>query len=329
MNALVTGGTGFIGSHLVRQLLESGATVRCLVRRTSSADRCEEYRQLGVHIVQADCESGKIPDVAFEGITHVFHLAGMTRARTLEDYHRGNVLVTKHLLHACARSGIRLQRFVFVSSLSAVGPAENGVPVTEQTPCHPVSEYGRSKYLAEQEVRAYARQLPIVIVRPSAVYGPGDRDLFSYFQLILNRIFPIVGDASQRVNLISWKDTVRAIMLAATSPAAIGQTYLIGDGSDHTTQQIGELIAQTVGTRPLRIRLPYGFAYLVSALSEVAGRLLHMPVFLNREKLRELVASAWTCSIDRAQRELRFQPSMTVEQGFRETYDWYRRVGWI
>ncbi|MCU0412430.1 MAG: NAD(P)-dependent oxidoreductase, partial [Bacteroidetes bacterium] len=290
MNALVTGGTGFIGKHLVHRLLAEGTRVTCLTRRSSDRQTCEDLRSRGVRIIHACCESGEIPTAAFEHVSHVFHLAGMTRARIPEDYERGNCHVTEQLLDACARFNPDIERFVFVSSLAAVGPARSGQVVTESSPCHPVSAYGRSKLHAEEQARAFADRLPIVILRPSAVYGPGDRELLSYFRLILHRIFPIVGDPTQRVNMVGWSDVVDALIRAATARGAVGHTYNIGDRQSYQTGEIGETIASIVGIHPLRIHLPMPFAFTLATLSEAIGWLSHQAVFLNREKLRELTA---------------------------------------
>ena len=226
MIAVVTGSTGFIGRHLVEGLLARGAEVRAIVRPETARDAVGP----GVESFEADLLDDRSlrNSRAWEGATHVFHLAGRTRGRTLAQFRAGNVFPTANLLSAiAARSGTR-PRVVLASSQAAAGPAPCAdKPVTEADRPVPVEAYGRSKLQAEQAVARYRDQFPVTIVRPSAVYGPRDRDFLAAFKQASRRIAFHAVPRANRFSLVYVTDLVDALVRAAERPVAAGRTYFV------------------------------------------------------------------------------------------------------
>ncbi|MCB2203512.1 NAD-dependent epimerase/dehydratase family protein [bacterium] len=322
MKALITGGTGFVGSHLVEVLKNRGWELCVLAKDAMfSAD-------LGVPVTIADLSDREAVAPLLRDVDYVFHVAGLTRARKTVDYYMVNHLGTRDLLDACAEHCRALRRFVYVSSLTAVGPRNGAGEITEQSPYHPVSHYGRSKMMAEIEVMERRNEIPVTIVRPSAVYGPRDRDLFRYFKMIRTGIEPLLGSGAHQLNLVHVRDLVDGIIRAAEHPAAEGEAFFIG-GENYSTAGLCRHIARAMQRRPFVFHLPEFLIYVVGAAGEATGRLLRRQVFFNVQKVREAVQEAWTCSIDKARERIGFEPRVTLDAGMRMTYDWYLEHQWL
>ncbi|MEW5902595.1 MAG: NAD(P)-dependent oxidoreductase, partial [Acidobacteriota bacterium] len=217
--ALVTGATGFIGSHLAEELLRRGYEVRCLVRRPRRGDWIE---RLAVQLVLGDCRDKPSLFSAVEEVDYVFHLAAVINALSWDEYYQANVLGTLNLLEACAERNPRLRKFVLVSSISAAGPSERGRPLREEDPCRPISDYGRSKKMAEEAVAERGGRFPWVIVRPPNVTGPRQKELEEVIRLIKKRIKPLVGEEEPQTSLCYVGDVVDALILCAEKPEANG-----------------------------------------------------------------------------------------------------------
>ncbi|MBI4496789.1 MAG: NAD-dependent epimerase/dehydratase family protein [Chloroflexi bacterium] len=321
---LVTGATGFIGRHLVEALVRRGDRVVCLVRRTSRLDR---LAALPVELVYGDITDPASLHAAVDSVEEVYHLAGLTTALRSQDFHRVNVTGTAALLEACRRTG-GPRRTVLVSSLAACGPSAPGQPLGEDDLPRPLSPYGRSKLAAEAVARAYSRYLPMTVVRPPVVYGPGDRQTLPFFRLVHRGVRPLFRRDTQ-VSLIHVADLVAGLLLAAGRDAAIGQTYFLAGDETPTLEELTGLIALALGRRAVALRLPYHLVRAAARALEVSGRLTHRPPAFDRDKVRELYQPAWCCRSDRARRDLGFVPRFSVAEGLRQTALWYRRQGWL
>ncbi|MEW6511269.1 MAG: NAD-dependent epimerase/dehydratase family protein [Bacteroidota bacterium] len=326
MNVLVTGATGFIGSHLVERLRREGHAVRCIAKDPLNMSVLEAA---GCSVVLGDLNNGIDWEALLDGIDVVYHVAGVTRCRKPEEYYEGNFRATQKFIRACATVCRRLSRFIYVSSLTATGPSIDGLPVTEETPYHPVSHYGKSKMFAELEVLRDSGRVPVTIVRPSAVYGPRERDMFDYIRMIKRRVQLLIGFRQKFLSLIHADDLVSGIILAGQSAAAAGRTYFLGSEEYYSVQQLGATIARVVATHPLRVHLPHALVFAVGAVEAVIGVLTRRQMFFNLEKARESVQPAWICSVAKARSDFGFRQRVSLESGMRTTYEWYLRNGWM
>ena len=327
MTALVTGGTGFIGSHLIELLLEKGYQVRCLAKDRMYAD---SFPKESVELLIGDvCDS--LPwESVFDGVEYIFHLAGVTRARKKDEYFRGNHHATKHFLNACKQHGRAIKKFIYVSSLAVAGPSRNGQPVDEDTPCLPISAYGWSKLLAELEISRCRKDFPTVVLRPSAVYGPRERDFYTYMKMVKRGFRVLIGGKETLFSLMHVHDLVNGIVLAAENPNSTGKTYYLGSEMPLSSGELGETLADVMGEKPpLRIPVPLWATYAAAWISQSIAVVTNRPVYLNVQKVKEVMQSVWSCSIAKAKGELGFMPKVGLREGLNWTYAWYAQHGWL
>lgn len=332
MKALVTGASGFVGSTLVDYLNLLGVEVRCLLRKSSSR---EHLARAKFTTVEGDLFNTEALEKAVDGVDWIFHVAGVVAAKNKEDFFRSNVYGTKNLLAAAAEaveSGGQLKKFVLVSSLAAAGPSRPDRPRSEEDLCDPVSWYGESKRAAELETLEYQKQLPIVIVRPPAVYGPRDRGVFTFFQTVNSGILPQLGLASpdpRRYSFVHVEDLVGGIVRAAESTTASGSIYYVAGDEEVSWVEAMRLVAEGLGKKTIKVPLPIpvmrGAAGVCSLVAKVSGKALPFSL----DKMKEIAAPAWTCSNRKAKKELGFTPNWPLQRGFRMTAEWYRQNGWL
>ena len=324
--ALVTGASGFIGSHLVDLLLEKSYKVKCLVRRSSDLKWLERKN---VEFIYGDMFSTGLLTDALKDVNYVYHVAGVTFARKKETFYRGNVEATKSLLEICRNANPGLERFVHVSSQACVGPSFDGEPIDETRDYFPLSTYGRSKQEAEKLVISYFDRLKCTIVRPPAVYGPRDYAIFEYFKSMNKGLQPLIGFENKLVSLIHVRDLVKGFVLAGESLNSPSNIYFISSEKFYNWRDVGEMTKRLLGKRSLRIVIPHFAVKTTAFFSEVFGMFSSKPVILNREKARELIQAYWICSAEKAKRDFGFREDLTLEEGFKDTIDWYREHGWL
>ena len=327
---LVTGANGFVGSHLVEELLARGYQVRCMVRRTSHLDY---VRDLPVEWAYADVRDPEELLRACEGVDAVCHCAALTRAVDRDTFMRVNAEGTQALARACLEAIPALHRFLFVSSQAAAGPSAGPDDVLDESSApRPVTWYGQSKLAAEQALAALSQEaggrLPLTIVRPTPVMGPRDRDFLAYFRLIRRGLNLQIGREQQRVRLIAVHDLVDLIVLALEAERAAGQLYFAG-AFECTYEEIAQAIAAVLARRPRRVAIPMSLLAMMAPFSRLQGRLTGQPVLLNDQRLIDLRQRYWLCSAAKAQSELGFVPRYDLERLVRETAHWYQEQGWL
>ena len=267
MRALVTGSTGFIGSHLVEVLVGEGNDVRCLVRE-SSHTACLNH--LPVTMMTGDYEDPSSLIPAVESVDVVFHLAARIQAPDWVAYRKANTTSTENLIEACIEAATNLRRFVFVSSISAAGPSSPGCLKKESDPCQPVSLYGKSKLLAEEAVLRRKDRLPVTIVRPPNVLGAGQEELTTILKTIKSRILPMIGSDTSQTSLCFVQDLVLALKLTAKSERAVGQVYFVTDNHTYNWREMLIAIARKLNVYPYVLKIPYRLLYVLAAAMETA-----------------------------------------------------------
>ena len=325
MRVAVTGASGFIGSHLAVALAARGHAVRCLLRPTSNRAALPAAAEL----VVADHLSDR---AALERLLHgadaVVHLAGLTRSWTPRALHEVNHGGTEALCAAAARTNPALQQLILVSSQAAVGPSSRRHPRGEDDPPAPVTAYGRSK-LAAERVRLHYPKLPVTVVRPPAVYGPGDRDIFAYFRVVRAGLRPELVPAS-RLSMVYVGNLVDALLLALDQPQRTGQrVYHVADRGVLTMSLVARWIAHVYGRRALRIPVPRTTLAVAGLPLAAAGRLLRRDLLLSRDKLREIAQPAWLLATSRIADQLGYRPRLDTRDAIALTAQWYLDHGWL
>lgn len=326
---LITGSTGFIGSKTVDALLKQGDTVRILLRPESSLDRALSSK---IEVCRASYLDGEALGRAVGDVDRVIHLAGVTGAASEEAFRAGNVVPALNLLEAVKRYNPSLERFVLVSSQAAAGPAASARPgLSESDEPNPVSAYGRSKLLAEQVCLQHAGGIPLTIIRPPAVYGPGDRDVLQVFLMMRKGFFlSVAGSRKQRFSMIHVDDLVAGLLLAARSGAAAGQTYFITSPEACGWDDVINVARSVLGfTRLFRIVLPRPLLFALGTLIGTASAWTGKAGVINRDKVGELVQDYWVCSAEKAKNELGFTAGTPLREGLRSTLQWYLEKGWL
>lgn len=326
MQVLVTGATGFVGSHLVETLVKRGHKVRVLVRTTSDV---HWIRGLPLIWCLGDIKDPTSLSNALQGVEWVFHVAGVTKAIGYSAYESANVKGTQNVLEACLQQQRPPQKVVVVSSLGAAGPCDPNYPRLESDVCQPVSHYGLSKMEAERIALSYRERMSMVVIRPPTTYGPRDRDILALFRLVKSGFHLTLGQGEHYLCMIHVADLVEAVLQAAETAVSSGSIFFVSDGETHTWSEIVSILEGLLGVRTRKVRIPVGLALLIALGWETVCRVRRIPPLLNRQKVMEIQQVGWTCDIQEAAKKLHFTPTISLQEGLKETYRWYLDQGWI
>ena len=327
MNVFVTGGTGFVGAHLVKALRARGDRVAALVRRPALAERLGWGND--VRLIRGDLADAAALREGSAGADVVYHVAGQIAARNAAEFMVCNRDGTANVVEAATGGGAK--RLLFVSSLAVAGPTTPGHPIDETRAPAPVTDYGRSKLAAEVLVRAAPASLPWTIVRPPVVYGEWDRGTLKIFQLARRGIVPVFGDGSQQLSVIHAEDLARSLIAAAIAPAAVGRVYFAAHPTVTTSRALvlaaGRALGRTRAPRilPVPPLVARGVLWAAGTLAHIAGR----ASLLSADKANEYLAPAWTCRSDALTNDTGWRAHIALNEGLRRAADWYREVGWL
>jgi 2-alkyl-3-oxoalkanoate reductase len=322
MKALVTGATGFVGSHLAEALREKGDEVTALVRSPSKA---AALGPLGVRVVPGDLDDPASLARAVEGQDVVFHVAGLVAARDEHGFLRTNRDGTANLVDAAGRA--RVSRFVYVSSMAAGGPATPGRPLTGTEPPRPVTAYGRSKLAGEAAVKAGA--LPWVIVRPPTVYGPRDREVLKVFRMARWGVAPVFGDGSQELSAVHGADLAAALVAAGTARGTTGKVYYACHPEVVTSADFVRAVGKAMSRRLRLVPIPPALGRAMLGVTELSARLASQATILTRDKANEFFQAAWTGDPGSLMRDSGWRANHDLASGMADTYRWYRSAGWL
>ena len=322
----VTGGTGFIGSHTVERLLKEGYRVRCLVRPYQINLRW--LQGLPVDIVKGDLSDSVSLSKCLEGADYIIHIAGVTKAKQKSEFFSGNAKATEHLLHAASKMK-HLKKFCYLSSLTAVGPSTTGIPLTETALCHPITTYGQSKLEAEHHCRQFIDRMPIVIIRPPAVFGPRDKDILEMFKWVSYGFKPIIGSSEKTLSLVYAPDLAKGIIQASIDERTIGQTYNISDPAIFTFSSLIDYIATLTHKRTIHLHFPKGLFYSMAGIAQFFSAFGKKPALLNIEKARDLLQDHWVCDSRKIQEHTGFHTATSIYDGLNKTFQWYKEIGWL
>lgn len=325
MNVFVTGGTGFVGAHLVKALLARNDHVTAMVRRPALAERLGWGDR--VRLVRGDLADEAALREGSAGADVVYHVAGQIAARNAAEFMACNRDGTANVLEAARDGGVR--RVVFVSSLAVGGPTTPGHPIDETRPPAPVTDYGRSKLAAEVLVKAMPFEW--TIVRPPVVYGEWDRGTVTIFQLAKRGFAPVFGDGSQELSVIHAEDLAHSLIAAGTAGAAARRVYYAAHAEITTSRGLVLAAGRAIGrTRPPRI-LPVpplvarGVLWTAGTLAHLAGR----ATLLSADKSNEFLAPAWTCRSEALTQDTGWRAQIALDDGLRRAANWYREAGWL
>lgn len=322
MRVLVTGGHGFIGSHLCERLARQGCRVRILARPGSDLGH---VAGLDLEMAHGDLTDPASLPPALAGVDRVFHLAGALKGFTEADLLAVNRDGTRNLVGACPPS---LERFILVSSLAAAGPSPGGPePPPDDAPDVPLTWYGRSKLEAERVVLESG--LPCVILRPPVVFGPRDRDVLSYFRIAARGFLPVPGSRERHYSLVFAPDLAEGIQRAGETPLPSGEIIPLVNPEPVTWLELGRHIARALGRRGREFHVPEAGIRAAGLVAGLAARLRGRPEIFSPQKVLEMLAPSWVASPEKARKLLGWTPGTPLDQALWQTVRWYRDHGWL
>lgn len=324
---LITGSSGFVGSHLVEEALSRNLEVYAGVRKSSSRAYLQDKR---IHFFEMDFSDKtalkqQLNDARFD---YIIHNAGVVSVPKLADYYKVNYEYLKNLIEAL--SDVIPQKFIYISSLAAFGPA-SGQDLSdflkEQDQPTPINTYGKSKLKSEQYIQALDN-FPYVIIRPTAIYGPREKEIFTFFKLINQHIEGYIGSKEQHLTFIYVKDLVKTI-LDATLSGVSQKAYFISDGKYYSQRELGQYAKQFLHKKTMRFNVPVSLVRGIAWLLEQPAKLTGRYPALNLEKVRILESMNWKCDLTALKTDLNFQPQYDLEKGLQETIHWYKTNNWL
>ena len=321
MKALVTGATGFVGSHLVEALLRNEVEVTALAR---SLDKAAVLTATGVRVIPGNLQDQSALAQATQGQDIVYHVAGAIAARSEAEFLRANRDGTRNIVVAAEAAGT--PRFVLVSSLAAGGPSPRGLPLDGSEAPHPVTAYGRSKLAGEQIVSA--SRLSWSIVRPPIVYGPRDREVLKLFRVVRLGIAPVFGDGAQELSAVHAADLASAL-IATGQAVGSGRTYHPCYPEIFTSAEFARAVGAAMGRSVRTLRIPRLLGRAILSVTETSARVTGQTTILTTDKANEFFQPAWTGDPGPLIRDLGWRPTYDLQRGLSDTHDWYRRAGWL
>jgi nucleoside-diphosphate-sugar epimerase len=326
---LITGASGFIGNFLIEEGLKRNYEVYAATRKSSNIEHLKNKAVKLIEIDFDDKEDLNSKMASAPKFNYIIHNAGITKSLRKEDFFKINYRYTMNFFEAVSFSNHNPLKLIYVSSLSAAGPgkADLSVPVSMSDEAAPITSYGLSKLSSEKYIIEQS-DIPYIIIRPTAVYGPGDKDFFNMVKLINKHIDLMIGSHKQALSFIYVKDLSRLIYDLLESPV-INKSYFASDGNSYDKTSMSDLMAEIMQKKIHRFYVPVILAKMIAGISETASRITGKALVLNPEKVKEFSACNWNCDISSLMNDINFKPDYSLEQGLKETIAWYKQKGWI
>ncbi len=321
-SAFITGANGFIGSHLVKYLLEQGWSVNALVRKGSDLSR---INSLPAKIYYGDLFSTDVIREGMQNCGYIFHVAGIIDARKPDEFYRVNMNGTEHLVSIAEELKDRIRRFLYVSSISVMGPSSKNSVLNEHSPLRPVSDYGKSK--REAEIAVLKSRLKWTIVRPTNILGTGQKELFAILSTLRYGLKPLIGKREAQTTICFVDDLVRGIVLAAQGEVSLGKTYIIASQEAYSFRFLLDTAARILGRR-LCMPVPFAALYLLAVLSRNLANVTGKRPFIDPVKLTQTRRDYWFHDSSRIKRELGFRTEIQAEEGLSAIIEYYRENNW-
>ncbi len=326
---LITGASGFIGNFLIEEGLKRNYEVYATIRRSSNIDH---LKNKAVKFIEIDFSNKKNLNSIMASapkFNYIIHNAGITKSLRKKNFLETNYQYTENFIEAISFSNHSPLKFLYVSSLSAVGPgkADFSTPISIPDVSTPITSYGISKLYSEQYIAARS-DISYLIVRPTAVYGPGDKDFFNLVKLINSHIDLMIGSHKQALSFIYVKDLSRLIFDLLES-SINNKTYFASDGNIYNKTEMSDLIAEILRKKIYRVPVPFILVKIIAAISEAVSKITSNASVLNTEKVKEFSACNWNCDISPLINDINFKPDYSLKRGLTETIEWYKQKGWI
>lgn len=324
---LITGATGFVGFHLIEAALSNGLEVFANVRKTSQTGHLQG---LAISFVKLDFESiyqmtRHIEEYKYD---YVIHAAAVTKAENLDQYNKYNAAYTRNLAIAVTQATHQVEKFVFVSSLAALGPLkEVGYQLSDNGASNPVTYYGKSKALAETYLQNIEK-LPWLVFRPTAVYGPREREILMVIKAINRGVEVYMGDKEQQLSFVYVKDLAQ-IIVSSLQSAMVNKSYNVSDGQVYSRSAFSEHARAIMQKKTFKVQVPLPLIKGVAWSLEKGYKLLRKIPTLNIDKVNELTGINWSCDIKNIKNDLGFSPRYQLQQGLEETIKWYQLNKWL
>lgn len=325
MLALVTGANGFVGSHLVDELLAQGMDVRVIVRPTSNLRWLPTER---IEVMTGQLHSEDDIKAATQDVDVIYHVAGTLVAPDMEGFRKVNVRPTRLLMEA-VRGRESFDRFVLVSSQGASGPSFDGEPLTEESPCKPISDYGVTKLEGEEVAKTLMGDVPTTIVRPSAVYGPRDENFLKIFNGVKRGFLPRFGKAERYTNLVQVQDLAKGIIISGQRSETLGELYFLSNRPIYSYDEFVSEIVRCVGTKCRRPVVPNAALDLAALFAKVQKTVTGKTGLLDSQRIETIKARFWTASTAKMERDFGWVPPTALPEGIQATTQWYREQGWL
>lgn len=324
MKILLTGANGFVGSHIVEELVLNNYDVTCIVRKNSNLKWIENQP---IQLKYGSLEDKQFLQEVISDVDIVIHCAGVVRALEWDTYNEVNVIGTRKIIESVLENNRNLKKFIFISSQAAMGPSSDEKMRQLNDEENPVSDYGRSKLLAEKEIKKLEGKIPYTIFRPSAVYGPRDKDIFSFFSMVNKHLTPKTVN-KHFIQLVFVKDIAKVILKSINIQNTNNKTYYLSDGKTYTWKDVADIISRANSIKTITVPI-FDFVFrIVGNIYEIIGNILKKPQVLNKQKITEMLQTSWTCDNSEVCKDMDFEFE-NLENGAKITYNWYSTNKWF